>query len=58
MLEKLVAIEVYRRVQETYYFKDGSECDFIKDIQWAQRAAQSSANQASHRRGESRTIGE
>jgi len=29
VLENLVAIELYRRGQETYYFKGRNECDFI-----------------------------
>jgi len=29
VLENLVAIELYRRGQETYYFKNRNECDFI-----------------------------
>jgi len=29
VLENLVAIELYRRGRETYYFKDRNECDFI-----------------------------
>ena len=32
VLENLVAIELYRRGQEIYYFKDQNECDFIVKV--------------------------